>query len=171
MADEQYDDALPVKRKRGGQPGNLNGKTHGAEATVPADRLSEKAQEVYAVLAEDAPVRDGGGLPRHDREAVALLARSLCRLDDVTDWLDTHGVFNKRGRLRDRILVQEERLRNEVAKHLDALGMTPRSRAKLGVDLARTADLAQAMSEPDPQKRARLLRDAGLADDGDIIDA
>ncbi len=47
---------------------------------------------------------------------------------------------------------------------LDALGMTPRSRAKLGLDLARAADLATAMSEPDPVKRERLLREAGVVD-------
>jgi len=44
--------------------------------------------------------------------------------------------------------------------------MTPRSRARLGLDLARTTDLATAMSESDPDRRARLLAEAGFADGG-----
>ena len=65
------------------QRGNRNRVTHGASAQVPATRLTQAAERVYAALAEDAPVRGpDGGLPRHDREAVALLARALCRLED-----------------------------------------------------------------------------------------
>jgi phage FluMu gp28-like protein len=49
-----------------------------------------------------------------------------------------------------------------LAELLDRLGMSPRSRAALGVDLARTVDLATAMSEKDPDMRRELLREAGL---------
>ena len=40
--------------------------------------------------------------------------------------------------------------------------MSPRARAALGVDLARTVDLSTAMSEPDPDRRARLEAEAGV---------
>jgi hypothetical protein len=43
--------------------------------------------------------------------------------------------------------------------------MTPRSRAKLGVDLAGVVDVATAISEPDPNRRAELMREAGLPED------
>jgi hypothetical protein len=42
------------------------------------------------------------------------------------------------------------------------LGMTPASRAKLGLNLAKTVDLATALSHPDPERRAELMREAGL---------
>jgi len=40
--------------------------------------------------------------------------------------------------------------------------MTPKSRAKLGLALARTVDLSTAMSEPDDERRAELLAEAGI---------
>ena len=58
----------------------------------------------------------------------------------------------------------ERRLRAEARDHAAELGLTPRSRAALGLDLARSIDLATAMSEPDPAVRASLLRRAGLAE-------
>ena len=58
-------------------------------------------------------------------------------------------------------------MRREAADYLDALGMTPKSRAKLGLDLQRTVDLASAMSEPDAERRAELLREAGIEEEGE----
>jgi hypothetical protein len=43
--------------------------------------------------------------------------------------------------------------------------MNPASRLKMGLDLARGIDLASAMSEPDPERRAELLRQAGIEGD------
>lgn len=57
------------------------------------------------------------------------------------------------------------RMRREASDYLDALGVTPKSRAKLGLDLARTTDLATAMSEPNDERRAELLREAGVEAD------
>lgn len=140
----------PAKRGRGAPPGNRNRVTHGAGAQVPATRLNATVQQVYAALADDAPVRGpDGGLPRHDREAVALLARALCRLEDVTAWLDKRGVVAHSGRLRSRVLDQEAKLRREVQSYLEDLGMTPRARAKLGVDFAHQQSLASRMAEAD----------------------
>lgn len=164
--------------------GNQLARTHGAYAQVAEERLDAKAQEVFAALAADAPVRArDGSLPAHDAVAVGLLAETLCRLDDVREWIAQHGVFDARRKKKAknprnragsrshrqskdpmRALEMEDRLMRRALDMLDALGMTPRSRAKLGLDLARTTSLAEAMSEEDPQRRADLLREAGYVD-------
>ena len=43
---------------------------------------------------------------------------------------------------------------------LDKMGMTPASRAKLGLDLVKSATLAEA-TEPDEEKRMKMLRTSG----------
>lgn len=170
--------------------GNQLGRSHGAYARVAEERLDDKAQRVFDALAADAPVRGpGGGLPAHDAVAVRLLAETLCRLEDVQAWIAEHGVFDvrpkrkaknphNRARSREhrkskdpmRAIEMEDRLMRRAQDMLDALGMTPRSRVKLGLDMARAADLATAMSEEDPQRRAELLRDAGVIE-GEAEDA
>lgn len=146
--------------------GNRRAVTHGAHAEVLPARLSAKAQAIAAELAVEAPVRGpDGGLPVYDREAVRQLARCLVRLDDVGAYLDQHGVLDRRGKERSAARA-ERRLRGEAARWLAALGMTPTARARLGLDLARAADLATAMSEPDPVRRAAMLRQAGVDVEG-----
>lgn len=70
-----------------------------------------------------------------------MLAEALCRLESVAEYLNRRGWETDDGEPRPAVEV-ERRLRVEVADHLDALGMTPRSRAKLGLDLSRGFDLA-----------------------------
>jgi len=61
----------------------------------------------------------------------------------VTANVRDHGVFEaKTGAVRPAVEL-EGRLRREAADYLDALGCTPRSRARLGLDVARGFDLAQ----------------------------
>lgn len=50
---------------------------------------------------------------------------------------------------RDGVLSLEAKLRREAAEYLDALGMTPKFRARLGVDLVRTRPRAGVV-ESDP---------------------
>jgi hypothetical protein len=131
-----------LKRGDQGMPGNRNRVTHGAYARIAEDRLEVKAREVYLALAEDAPVRAGdGGLPAADAVPVRLLAETLCRLDDVAAYLRDRGLLGEDGNLRPAVDV-ERRLRAEALDYSEALGMTPRSRARLGLDLARSFDLA-----------------------------
>lgn len=129
---------------RGAPEGNRHAARHGGYAKVAAAALDAKAQEVYDALAADAPMRaDDGGLPRHDSVQVRLLADVLCRLDSVGSWLAGRWATEEAG----PVLELESKLRREAADYLDALGMTPRSRAKLGLDVVRAAqgfDLAQA---------------------------
>lgn len=178
-----------------GTPNERAPVTHGAYARVAQERLDDKGREIFEALAADAPARGpGGGLPAPDGVAVRLLAETLCRLDDVRAWIAANGVFderrhtkakNPRNRARQRrkeggyrrskdpmrAIEMEERLMRRAFDMLDALGMTPRSRAKLGLDMARAADLATAMSEEDPQRRAELLREAGVPVDADAEEA
>ena len=150
--------------------------THGGYAQLHAERVESKEREVYDALAADAPLRDSvGNLPRHDAAQVALLAQCLCRLEDVSANVRDFGVFEQRGKRKGQLrpaVELEAKLRREAAGYLDALGMTPKSRAALGLDLVRREDLASAMSERDPGRRAERMRAAGVPIDADaeVID-
>jgi hypothetical protein len=153
------------------EKGNRRAVTHGAYARLAPERLHEKAREVYEAIAADAPVREtDGGLPAADAIAVRLVADTLCRLENVREWIEQNGVFDERrknegyrknrrkpGQYRRsadpmRAVVMEDRLQRRLMDQLDSLGMTPRSRAKLGLDQARQFDLAR---EWEKQERAR----------------
>ncbi len=101
-----------------------------------------------------------GALPVHDRQVVELLAGALARLQSVGTWLDLHGALDEKGVSRPALDV-ERRLRNEVARLLDALGMTPKARAALGLDLQRAATGAQ---EAEAARAARERLDRRLVD-------
>jgi hypothetical protein len=142
--------------------GNRRGMSHGGYATIARDRLEAKQREVFDALAADAPLPDAGDeLPRHYAAHVALLAEVLRRLDDVNAYLAARGYLDGQGNVRPAAELTG-RMRREASDYLDALGMTPKSRAKLGLDLQRTVDLASAMSEPDDERRAEPLAEAGL---------
>lgn len=132
--------------------GNRRAVRHGAYAVVAAARLDVKAREVYEALAHDAPLRDAvDELPAADGAAVRLAAEVMCRLDDLSAWLAAHGWLDANDQPRESLLDLERRLRGEAADHLDSLGMTPRARARLGLDVARAAgfDLAAQWAEDD----------------------
>lgn len=155
------------------KPGNQLARTHGAYAKIATERLDEKAQEIFDAISADAPVRDAdGGLPAADAVAVRAVADTLCRLEDVRAWIDANGVFDdrrknagyRRNRRRDkgryrrsadpmRAVEMEDRLQRRLMDQLDSLGMTPRSRAKLGLDQARSFDLAREWEKQDEAKR------------------
>lgn len=173
------------------EKGNQRAATHGGFARIAPARLEQQEQEVFDALAADAPVRDSsGGLPAADTVVVSLLAETLCRLSNVREWIAENGVFDTRRftstdpkKQRDkrrkqrtrarkdpmRVVEVEARLRREALDYAESLGMTPRSRARLGLDMARTADLANAMSEEDPQRRAELMREAGVPMEGEAV--
>ena len=147
------------------QPGNRFAVQHGGYAAIARDRLEEKQRQVFDALSADAPLRDARGeLPRHDAAQVTLLADVLCRLDSINSYLDARGYLDDKGNVRPAAELAG-RMRREASDYLDALGMTPKSRAKLGLLLQRTVDLASAMNEPDDERRAELLAEAGLEGD------
>lgn len=127
------------------------------------------AQRIMGVLEAEAPLRDAdGGLPVHDRQAVELLASALARLQAVTAWLETRPPVDEKGRSWPAEDTAR-RLRGEAARLLDALGMTPKARAALGVDLQRQATSAV---EAEAARAARDRLDRRLADlDADAEEA
>lgn len=158
-------------------PGNRHGMTHGGLATPSPIELEPLEREIFEALAADAPVKDADGtLPAADRAVVSLLAQTWWRLQNVRTWLDEHGEVHTRRYTSDdpkqkrrrerakrkrraydpmRVVELEAKLRREAADYLDALGMTPRSRAKLNLDQARSFDLAKEWEEQDRAKRRR----------------
>jgi hypothetical protein len=152
---------MAPKRKPPPPPkGNQRNLVHGAHVKPSAAAVKAKRAALKAGLAASVPVKDAA-----DDVALTLLATTLCRLDSVGEWLDAHGPLDRKGKPRSAA-SWERRYTSAAMKQLAALGMTPASRAKLGVNLARAVDLAQALSEPDEQRRTALLADAGLAPTG-----
>ena len=144
--------------------GNQRRVTHGAyRQLLDSADLDAAERRVFAALAEDAPVRGAdGNLPAADAAAVRLLADVLVRLDGVRDFIRRRGIEDADGNLRETVLDLERRLRLEAADHSAALGMTPRARAALGLDLARATsfDLAAHWSAGD------VIDAEEVADDG-----
>lgn len=134
--------------------------THGAYARVAPERVSAKVREVADALAQDAPVRaDDGGLPAADAVAVRQLAETLCRLEDIDAYLIRRGWEDESGKPRP-VLEYEGRLRGHVLDLLRELGMTPRARAALGLDLVRAASAGDRLD-------AHLAEHYGAAIDGE----
>ena len=121
----------------GFEPGHALSTRHGAYSSV---RLAPRAVELEADLVRLVPTYTDS-----DGPAVALLATTLARVeraaqavDDAAD--DPDGPKRLEQDLRGWV--------NTAARLLDALGMTPTSRARLGLDLARVEDtLAQLAAD------------------------
>jgi hypothetical protein len=141
-----------LKRWPAPPPGNRRRLLHGGAARQATLIVANSwAEKIMAELEREAPLRDEtGGLPAHDRQVVELLASCLARLQSVSQWVDLHGVVDEKGQPRPACEL-ERLLRSEAARHLDALGMSPSSRARLGLELARAEatleDVAEAGGE------------------------
>ena len=142
-------------------PGNQRARRHGGYAQVAVARLDVKAREVFDALAADAPLRENGELPAADAAIVRLAAEALCRLDSIADWLARRGIEDAKGELRASALELEGRLRREASDYLAELGMSPRSRARLGLDVQRGFDLAEHWAEQDAADRADVALEEG----------
>lgn len=116
------------KPRAGFEVGNVERRTHGFRALVEIERSPRTAaiaDEIEAVLPIAAP---------GDEFAVWLLAgmierriRGLAALADPERSIEETRILR-----RDLSTVE-----NSIARMLDALGLTPRSRAALGLDVAR----------------------------------
>jgi hypothetical protein len=141
-----------LRLQRSGPPpappaGNARAVVHGAYAALPVDRVDAKARSIAAAVAQDAPVRaDDGGLPAADGVVVRLLADALCRLDSIGEYLGRCGWQDSKGRPR-AVLDVEARLRNQALDLTRELGMTPRSRAALGLDLVRAVAAGDQLAQ------------------------
>ena len=128
-------------------PGNQRAASHGGYARIAEGRLEAKVAELAGALAEDVPVASPS-----DALAVAELAQKVCQLENLRGYLQAHGYLTDGGEVRPAADL-ERRLSAMVADQLDALGMTPRSRAKLGLDLQRGRDRALEMAEAERAER------------------
>jgi hypothetical protein len=118
--------------------GNTLTRKHGAYARIAEAELETKTLEVFDALAADAPVRAAdGGLPAHDGLVVRMLAEVMVRRERVRVTELRHGLETPDGRLRG-VVDYGLRLNAQALEYAKELGMTPASRAKLGLDLART---------------------------------
>jgi ABC-type sulfate transport system substrate-binding protein len=134
-----YRSADPDKRARqlaNLRPGGVSRLTHGAYAPIAAAQFDAKTREIFQAIAADAPVQDHGGLPAADSLAVAELARVLIRRDRIVDYVNRRGYEDDSGNVRP-VVSELAKMDAVILNYLEALGMTPRSRAKLGLDLAR----------------------------------
>jgi len=166
----------PIKRQRqlanlrrgrtigGGRPAS-----HGAYAQIARDRLEQRESDVFDALA--ALRNADGSLPAADAVAVRLLAECLLRLDSIAAHLRDHGILDGEGNVKPVVEV-EGRLRREAADHAEALGMTPRARAKIGMDLIRAEVAAQGASEDHAARERAAARFAESEDQApEFVDA
>lgn len=125
--------------------GNRIGLRHGAYARITEAELDDKARLIFDALAADAPVRAAdGGLPRHDSLVVRMLAENRVRRQRIAVEELRHGVEGKDGRLRG-VIQYGTRLDDQAMALAIELGMTPRSRAALGLDLVTAASAAERL--------------------------
>jgi hypothetical protein len=138
--------------------GNQRSVTHGAYAAIAEAELRDEELRVYQALGADVPVRgDGGGLPREDSIIVRQLAEALVRLNRLTSHVVARGIQRDDGSLRPAVEL-ELRVRGHVLDLLRELGMTPRARAALGLDLVRVQSAGERLQE-------HLQRNYGDRDD------
>jgi terminase small subunit-like protein len=130
--------------------GNQYARKHGVFSPISKTEHNAKIREITAALEDDVPVRDvDGRAPRDDAVQISLLARCMVQIERAESYVATHGYIEEQTGKVKPAAEHLMRLRREAAGHLDALGLNPRSRAKLGLDLARAnqMDLAKAMSD------------------------
>jgi hypothetical protein len=102
--------------------------------------------ELMEALGETVPVRDpDGSVPAADMAAVESAARALKRYRHLATWCDLHGRIDEKTGNAKPAATYELQAERSLANALDSLGMTPTSRAKLGLDLQRTAVSAEEL--------------------------
>lgn len=118
--------------------GNRRAVKHGVYARIVEVELQDKARQIFDALSADAPVRAAdGGLPAADSLAVRMLAEVMVRRERVRVEELRHGFEAPDGKLRG-VVEYGLRLDAQALELAKELGLTPSSRAKLGLDLART---------------------------------
>lgn len=128
--------------------GHRRAVTHGGYSIVGPLERDRKARDIFEALAADAPMRDdAGGLPAADTAVVSLFARCLVQLERVEADMGDHGWKDRESGDPRPVVELARRLRGEALDYAEALGMTPRSRAKLGLDLTRTLSAGEALDD------------------------
>jgi hypothetical protein len=106
-------------------------------------------REVFDAVSADVPVLAAdGGLPAHDTIVVRQLAELLVRRERVRESELRHGIEGKGGKLRG-VVEFGLRLDGQILRLCEQLGMTPVSRARLGLDLVRAQSASDRMLADD----------------------
>lgn len=127
--------------KRGGTTSPGRPPTHGVYARVTEAQLDSKTRVIFDALAADAPMRtDDGGLPAAHAMTVRLLAEVMVLRERALAETIAHGLEiasgPHKGKLRG-VVEYGLRLNAQALELAKELGMTPRSGAALGLDVAR----------------------------------
>jgi Phage terminase, small subunit len=104
--------------------------THGAQSMI---RLAPRAAELADDLRVVVPAVSDA-----DEPTIRLLALVLARVEVANEWLAEHGIFKAWSDEVQPVLKVLSTWENTAARLCDRLGLTPTSRAALGLDLARS---------------------------------
>lgn len=130
-------DGFPVA---GAEPGNKRAVSHGCYSL---DLLEPKAKAIAEDLRELMPAYTPG-----DEPAIWVAALALARLQRAQADIDEHGLLDKRG-IRPIVKVIGN-FQAEARRALEALSMTPATRAKLGLDHVKGQALAEHLARHYP---------------------
>lgn len=135
---------------------------HGAHAVRWSDEpVQRKREEILRLLEGDV----GAVLKPADQTTVGLLAVALRQVELLNRHLEEKGPILPSGQVRPALEMLAKLLKVAL-DYAGQLGMTPVSRARLGLDVARTADIAQLLATPageadgtpDPEEGGRDAR-------------
>jgi hypothetical protein len=128
----EHGPACPCTRCQGFEKGNGHALIHGARSVVALEpRAAEIADEVRGLVPASSP---------SDEPSIRLLALALAQVEAATVWLAENGIVDETGNARN-LLKHLGTMMNTAARIAANVGMTPTSRAALGVDVARTHDV------------------------------
>lgn len=149
---------------------------NGSRARLPVGDVSRARKDFEGWLAEIAPLRDkDDNLPRPDEPYVHMTAQAMARLRFMYDDLEKRGGFTGSGQPRFRFLQEIRRSEKHVAQMFAQLGLTPTSRANLGLSLATAEAVKHIQPDRSPERQlamARLLQGLGaLPSPDNIIDS
>lgn len=108
--------------------GNQLAVTHG---TFSALRMAPRAEAIADDLRSIVPASSAS-----DEPTIRLLALTLAQVEAATAWVAQEGIVDKKGQPQP-ILRHLGTMTNTAARLCSALGLTPTSRAQLGLDLTR----------------------------------
>jgi hypothetical protein len=149
------------------KPGSAPQLRHGLRTRKPPPEVIDPVLDrVLDDLEARVPIKGSDGeVPPWLRELAWSAAIKKLQIVRCARFLAQNGETDERGNYRreNELLTKAT---DAYERSLERLAMTVDRYLKAGLDLARGIDLASAMSEPDPDRRAELLRQAGI-DEGD----
>ena len=135
---------------------------HGASADLA---LAPRAEELADSLRDLVPASSAS-----DEPTIRLLGLVLAHIERANLYLDERGILDRRGSPR-AVLKVLSAWENTAARLLRDLGMTPASRAHLGLELVRTEAAVKSGADLSRLSRAELAEFRRLAAKAEATDA